>query len=110
MYEFGVEFENAYECTHPKVDKILNAFGEPHSADMLFENEQIKIDRLLIQTGVGMVRSYKIMYIAQLVGTEKFIITCGTVRIANPSKMIEYEKIGKRKLYRATRQIWNIQY
>ena len=42
MYEFGVEFENAYECTHPKIDKILNAFGEPHSADMLFENEQIK--------------------------------------------------------------------
>lgn len=107
---FGASFEDAYECTHPKVDKIINAFGEPHSADVLYASSEIEIFRFLQQTEIGMVRSFKIMYAAQLVGTERYIITCGSIRTSNPEKFPEYEKVGKRKLYKATKELWNIQY
>lgn len=107
---FGGFFEDAYECTHPKIDRVLNAFGEPHSADVLFQNDQIEISRLVLQTQVGMIRQYKVMLIAQLANVDKYIVTCGTIRTSKPEKYAEYEKIGKRILYKATKQIWKVQY
>lgn len=109
-YNFGAGFEDAYECTHPKIDRIFNAFGEPHAADTIFSNNRIKISRFLLQTGVGMVRSYKIMFLANLIGTADFIVTCGTITTSRDDKIAEYEKVGKRKLYKAIQEFWNIQF
>lgn len=108
--EFGAHFEDAYECTHPQIDRILNAFGEPHSANVIHQDNRIKISRLLTQTGIGILRSYKIMFIANLTGTIRFIITCGSITTCQDDKIPEYEKIGKRKLYKAICQFWNIQF
>ena len=110
MYEFGVEFEDAYECTHPKIDRILNAFGRPHRADCIFQNEQIEIYRFLTQTGTGSVFSFNIMYSANLKGTQKYIVCCGSIQSCRPDKIPEYEAVGKRKLYNAIRSTWKIRF
>lgn len=106
----GVSFEAAYECTPPEIDRILNAFGEPHDIDVLYHSDQISIMRLLVQTQSGRIRVYRIMYAAHLEGTDRYIVTCGTIRTARMDKLAEYEKTGKQKLYEATRAVWNIRY
>lgn len=110
MYEFEVEFENAYECTHPKIDRILNAFGRPHRADCIFQNEQVEIYRFLTQTGIGSAFSFNVMYSANLKDTQKYIVCCGHIQSCRADKIPEYETIGKRKLYNAIRRFWKIQF
>lgn len=63
---FGCEFEEAYECTSPKVDRIMNAFGTPHEASVIYSNDQVDIFRYVIQTQTGRICGFKIMYAAVL--------------------------------------------
>ena len=107
---FGGFFEEAYECTSPKIDRVYNAFGEPHHIDVIYHNDQVTVVRMITQTETGRIFAFNVMYTAQLEGTNKHIVTCGKIRTSRLDKVPEYEKIGKRKLYRKTRELWNVQY
>lgn len=107
---FGCEFEEAYECTSPKVDRIMNAFGTPHEASVIYSNDQIDIFRYVIQTQTGRICGFKIMYAATRTGTDRYIITCGEITTANLKKVPEYEKTGKRKLYNAIKRLWKVRF
>lgn len=107
---FGGFFEEAYECTPPKFDKILNAFGEPHNIDVIYHNDQVTVTRMFTQTQTGRTFAYNAMYVAQLEGTDRYIVTTGTIRSSRLDKVPEYEKVGKRKLYNKTKELWNITY
>lgn len=106
----GAFFEEAYECPAEVFDKVLGAFGEPHNIDVLYHDDQVTVTRLFTQVETGRIRAYNAMYIAQLEGSDKYMITSGTIRTSRVDKVPEYEKVGKRKLYRATKELWNAHY
>ena len=109
-FDFGGFFEEAYECTPPKLDRVMNAFGEPHNIDDIYHNGVVTVTRMFTQVATGRIVEYNVMYMAQLEGTDRHIVTCGKIRTSRLDKVPEYEKIGKRKLYNKTKELWNITY
>lgn len=106
----GAFFEEAYECPSDVFDKVLSAFGEPHHIDVIYHDDQVTVTRLFTQVESGKIRGYNAMYVAQLEDTDRYIITSGTIRTSRSDKVPEYEKVGKRLLYRATKELWNAHY
>lgn len=106
----GASFDDAFECNSDQLVWVINAFGEPHFADVLYHSDQVTVTRFFTQTGVGRIRTFNAMYIAQLEGTHRFIVVCGTIKTSKINKVQEYETVGKRMLYNATKELWNIRY
>lgn len=103
-------FEEAYECDYPRLERILNAFGEPQSSDIIYVNHDVVISRFFTQTGFGRRKTYHIMFIAQQIDGEKYIVTCGDIKTGHPENVMENEKIGKRLLHDAMLKLWQTEF
>lgn len=110
IQEYGAEFEDVYECDAVKFNRIFNAFGIPHSSTLIWCNEDADVFRYLIQTQTGRVMGYKIMYEANIIDTDRFLVTTGTIFTSRLDKVPEYEKIGKRKLVKAMKELWHVKF
>ena len=108
--EIGATFEDVYECDAVKFNRVFNAFGIPHHSSLIWCNEDVDVFRYLIQTQTGRVMGYKIMYEANIVDTDRFLVTCGTICTSRLDKVPEYEKVGKRKLVEAMKELWHVRF
>lgn len=103
-------FETAYECDYPRLERILNAFGEPQSSDIIYVNSDVVVTRFFTQTGFGRLKRYHLMFLAQQIDGDRYIVTCGDIKTGRSDQVFEHEKAGKRILYEAIKEHWQTQF
>lgn len=109
-HPLGASFGDAYDVNRVELEAVIELISPYEAFDIIFHNEEVDVYRVFTQTDRGTIKSFNLTFIAERIGYDEFLVTSGTIRTTEYVKEQEYEKVGKRILYKATKQRWNTIY
>ena len=109
-YELGAYFGEAYQVNNVELEAVISLVTPAEVFDLIFHNEIVNVYRIFSQTGFSKIKEFNLTFIAELINKDAYLVTSGTIRTGEYLKEPEYEKVGKRILYNATKQLWNVKY
>lgn len=106
----NVFFGDAYHADNTVLAAVIDLITPAEVFDVIFVNDEVVIYRMFTQTKFKSPMEFNVTFIGELVDKDSWLITSGVIRTAKYLKEPEYEKIGKRILYNAIRQHWNVRF
>ena len=106
----GAFFGDAYKADSKTLAAVLELITPSEVFDAIYMSDQINVYRIFSQTKTSRPMEFNITFIGELADESEWIITSGTICTNRYIEEIDLEKIGKRILYNAIRQHWNIRF
>lgn len=106
----NVFFGDAYTVNSIELAAVVDLITPSEVFDVIYSNDDVVIYRVFTQTKVKPPMEFNVTFIGERSGKESWMITSGIIRAGEYLKELEYEKIGKRILYNAIRQHWNVRF
>lgn len=112
---YGACFKPAYACSHDEVERVLDAIGVPERSDIIYHSDQLDIFRFFWQTRFYTMLTFNLVFVAQRINEDdipldEYIVVAGTINTTKYGDEPECERVGKRMLHKATKEMWNITY
>ena len=106
----GASFGEVYAVSNEELEAVIDLVTPAEAFDLIFHNNDVNVYRIFSQVTSKHILEFNLTYIAELIDKDTFLVTSGIIRTTEYIRVPEYEKIGKRILYNATKQRWNIHY
>ena len=106
----GASFGDAYPVNLNELQLVFTLLPPDDAFDVIYSNDQTNVYRRFSDVTAGLIHEYNLFFFAELIDQDQYLATCGTIRTSDPHKVFEYEKVGKRILYNAIRQHWNVRF
>ena len=106
----NVFFGDAYLADSDVLAAVLDLVTPSEIFDVIYSNDDVIIYRVFTQTRTKPPMEFNVTFIGERSDQESWLITSGIIRTGEYLKELEYEKVGKRILYNAIRQHWNIRF
>lgn len=108
---FGASFCDPYLVSQMEIKRILKILNNYESFDIIYGSDDFSVFRAFQQTLRKPMMAFNVSFIAENNSdTDYYLITDGTIRTSSYVKEQEYEKIGKRLLYRAMKERWKAKF
>ena len=108
---FGASFCNPYLASDMEIRRILQTLNNYESFDIIYASDDFSVFRAFQQTLRKPMMAFNVSFVAENNNdTEYYLVTDGTIRTSSYLKEQEYEKVGKRLLYRAMIEHWNAKF
>lgn len=108
---FGASFCEPYLLSRTEVARTLRILNNYESFDIIYASDDFSVFRAFQQTLRQPMMAFNLTFIAENNNdTDCYLITDGTIRTSSYVKEQEYEKVGKRLLYRAMIEHWNAKF
>ena len=103
-----VFFGDAYTVNSIELAAVIDLITPSEVFDVIYTNDDVIIYRIFAQTRTKPPMEFNVTFIGERSDKESWLITSGIIRTGEYLKELEYEKVGKRILYNAIRQHWNV--
>lgn len=108
---FGASFCDPYLVSQMEIERILKILNNYESFDIIYGSDDFSVFRAFQQTLRKPMMAFNVSFIAENNNdTDYYLITDGTIRTSSYVKEQEYEKVGKRLLYRAMKERWEAKF